>query len=259
MHTAPTLPGWHHAPAFSREHAHRAVGPILGHPTRPQIRYFFPPEPDGAAGGGGGGAPAGAGSTGNGDGAPAGAGSTGNDPDGLGDPGKRALDAMKAERNTARAEAKAFRDLGLTVEQIAELKAARDAANGGPTPEQIRAEAKRDADREAAERYAGIARQSAVREQAGVLGFHNPAAALAMLDAAALAKVDVHDNVADAPAVKALLEDLGKREPYLLKSDRPPVADYRTAGIGGTGGSGRPDPGPGTARLEAAYASTSTK
>lgn len=188
------------------------------------------------------------------------AGSTGNTP-GTGEtpPSADDLRALREqadrrmqERNAARDEAKAYKDLGLTVDEIKALKDARDAANGGPTEEQIRAAAQRDADKAANERIATRARTSAVREQAASLGFHQPKDALALLDRDELAKVTVgDDDEADGAAVKKLLEDLVKARPYLVKAG---TASARDAGIGAAGSGARPDPGPGTARMAAAYA-----
>lgn len=192
-------------------------------------------------------------------------GSTGNEPDAT---VEETIDAATAkalrqqaekrlqERNAARDEAKAFRDLGLTPAEIAELKKARDDANGGPTPEQIAEAARKDADKAANERIAARARTSAVREQAAALGFHEPKDALALLDRAALDEVAVDDDdEADPAAVKRLLEQLAAARPYLVK--KPGFASARDAGIGSTGSGARPDPGPGVARLAAAYADSS--
>lgn len=227
------------------------VGPILGHPTHPRIRFFMA-DGDGTGAGG---------STGNPDGT-GGAGSTGNPPAVAPTPEDLAAlrgvaDKRLQERNAARDEAKAYRDLGLTVEEIADLKAARDKANGGPTPEQIAAQARKEADADAAERYASKARASAVREAATALGFHNPKAALAMLDPKALAAVPVDDDEADAKAVGALLEALAKAEPYLVKTTTPPTADWRAAGIGGVGSTAKAEPSPGLDRIRSAYETTS--
>jgi colicin import membrane protein len=235
MHNAPTLPGALPAPPTAP-----AFAGILGNPTRPRLRYFMAEEGDGAGGG--------AGSTGNeGDGDGEGAQLTPADAKAL----REQADRRMRERNEARDQLKAWQGLGLTVEEIAELKAARDKANGGPTPEQIADQARKEAEKAAAERYAAKARASAVREAATELGFHNPRAALALLDAEKLAAVEVTDDEADSKAVAALLAELAKAEPYLVKTG---TATARAAGIGAGGSGARPDPGPGTPRLAAAYA-----
>lgn len=240
-------------------HAGPAFGPAAA-PTLAQLRghrYF-----DGEAGAGGGGdAGAAAGAAG------AGAGSTGNTggQQGTGETltpdDARALrqqaDRRMSERNAARDALKPWQELGITPEEAKALKDARDAAAGGPTPDQIRLQARQEAEREATERYAARARQSAVREQATALGFHNPKAALAMLNADELAKVEVHDDEADEGAVKSLLEKLAAAEPYLVREKGPQTPSYRAAGIGAGGGSVRADVAPGTPRMEAAYATSS--
>lgn len=250
MTTAPQLP------AVSPVRPLAPVGPILGHPTRPNIRLFMA-DGDGAGGDGS--------STGNG----AGAGSSGGSSTGNGDGGEQGVDAATAkalrdqadklmrERNTARDQAKAWAELGLTVDDVRALKEARDKAQGGPTPEQIAADARREAEKAANERIATRARVSSVREQAAALGFHSPADALALLPADELAKVTVDDqDEADGAAVKKLLEQLATARPYLVKT--PGYAPPRDAGIGAGGSGARPDPGPGAARVRAAYADAST-
>jgi hypothetical protein len=59
---------------------------------------------------------------------------------------RKTADKAMQERNAARDEAKKFSDLGLTPEEIAQLKADRDAKNGGPTPEQIQKDAEKRAE-----------------------------------------------------------------------------------------------------------------
>jgi hypothetical protein len=239
-----------------------AFGQILGHPTKPNLRMFFPPDGDGTGGGSSSG-----GSSSSGDG---GQGGTGGD-GGQGQQGEQGVDAPTAkalreqadkrmrERNEARDALKPWTDLGITPDEAKQLKEQRDAANGGPSAEELADRAQKAADKAAAEKFAGVARRSAVRAQAAELGFHNPTAALAMLDTAKVAEISVDENYeADAAAVKNLLEALGKAEPYLLKTSGQQTADHRTAGIGAVGGSTKPDPGPGTPRMANAYATSST-
>lgn len=229
-----------------------AFGQILGHPTHPNIRFFFPPDGDGTGGGSGG--SAGSGSDGGQGGASGGQGEQGVDA-----ATAKALrdqaDRRMTERNDARDALKPWTELGITLEEAKQLKADRDQKNGGPTPEQIQKQAERDAEKAAGEKFAGIARTSAVKTQAALLGFHNPVAALAMLDPAELAKVTVDDQYqADDAAVKALLENLATAEPYLMKQAEQQTADWRTAGIGGTGGSAKPEFANPTQRMKHAYA-----
>lgn len=187
----------------------------------------------------------------------------GGDPaggDALGDPGKQALDRMKAERNQARADAKAFADLGLTPDQIKELKAAKDKADAdaGKVPDAatIEKNLRKQIETEQKDRTATKFRASAVREQAATLGFIDPKDALTSLDARELAAIDVDDDdEVDAAAVKKLLEALAKAKPYLLKpTDTTP--DYRAAGVGSTSSGNKPDVQPGADRLRQAYAAS---
>jgi hypothetical protein len=236
-----------------------AFGAVLGHPSKPNLRFFT--DTAGAGGGGAGAGAAGAAADAAGGagaaGAAGGAAAAAEEPLSAEDAKAVRATADKAmrERNTARDEAKAFKDLGLTLEEITDLKAKRDAANGGPTPEQVQKDADKRADAAASEKFSAKARQSSVREQATLLGFHDPAVALALLNPTELAKVTVSDDLEpDAAAVKGLLMKLSTAQPYLLKTPGQQTVDYRTAGIGGAGGSAKPDPGPGTPRMAAAYA-----
>lgn len=248
MNTAPTLPGV--VPLYRPNPlSSPAFGPAAP-PSLAALRGHRFLEGEQGAGGGDG-----AGSTGNGA-PPAGAGSTGNGEQGVDAATAKALreqaDKLMRERNAARDQAKTYADLGLSVEQIRELKAAAEKANGGPTPEQVAEQARKDAEKTANERVHARARISAVREQAAALGFHEPKDAIALLDAKALSDVSVgDDDEADAAAVRKLLDDLAKARPYLVKN---PTASASYAGIGSTGAGAAPDPGPGTARIRAAYA-----
>lgn len=171
----------------------------------------------------------------------------------LGDAGKAALDRVRQERNTARAEAKAFKDLGLSVDDIRALKDAADKANQ-PDEERIRAQAVKDADRQAHDRYAVKLRAAEVRAQAAALGFAAPGDAIALLDQAKLSAVDVSEaDEVDAAEVGKLLEALKAEKPYLLKPTDH-TADHRTAGIGSTGSGSKPEVRPGVDRVRAAYA-----
>lgn len=234
------------------QHPRTAFGEILGHPSKPNLRFFTDP----AGGGGGGGTPTPT--------PPAPTPTPPAEDEPLSAEDAKALrktaDKQMRERNEARDALKPWTDLGITPEEAKQLKADRDAKNGGPTPEQIQKDADKRAETAAKERFDGAARTSAVRATAAELGFHNPAAALALIPAADLAKVVVSDDYeADPAAIKALLTALAKAEPYLVKDPTPGTVDYRAAGIGGTGGPGKPDPGPGTPRMAGYYATTPGK
>jgi hypothetical protein len=145
------------------------------------------------------------------------------DIDALGDAGKKALDAMKAERNAFRSESREWGKLAkeLGVEDAAGL---RDLiANAGKPKEstdtkepeapevdvdQVRREAQLDATRQANER---ILRSEVKAAAAGKLT--DPADALRFLD---LDKIDISDDgEVDAEEVADAIEDLIKTKPYL--------------------------------------------
>jgi hypothetical protein len=229
-----------------------AFGQVLGHPTKPHLRFFMPPPEGEGAGGAGAGGDGGQGGAGG-----AGAGGEGGEQPLSAEDAKairKTADKAMQERNTARDEAKKFTDLGVTPEQVAQWKADAERAAGGPTPEQIQKDADKRAEQAAAARYAEKARTTEVRTQAAALGFHDPADALALIPPAELAKVTVDDNLdADGAAVRTLLEAIAKTRPYLVKSAGQQTADYRLAGIGGAGSGTRPEPAPGIARMAASY------
>lgn len=170
---------------------------------------------------------------------------------------KQALDRMKAAQQAAEREAKAFKDLGLTPEQIRELQTKAARADPKPVDEdKIRADALKQAEDAATARFETQARRTAVREQARALGFHNAADALAEIDTDALAKVKVTDDEPDTDAIKALVEAVVKAKPYLVKPDG---ASARDAGIGGAGNTDRPEPRPGLDRIRSAYETSGTR
>jgi len=180
----------------------------------------------------------------------------GDGKEGLGDKGQQALDRMKAEKKAAIDEAKSYKALGLTPDEI---KALVDEKNAGkPVDEEaIRKAAAREAETAVTEKFHAKLRASSAREQAAALGFASASDALALIPAASLADVDVTDDEVDADAVKKLLEKLAADKPYLLKpTDNTP--DYRQAGAGASGSGTSPDVQPGLPRLRDAYANSST-
>jgi hypothetical protein len=143
----------------------------------------------------------------------------------------------------------------MSAEDLAKLIEANDPKN----PERIAKQAAAQATKDAETRIAGVLRTSAIREAAATAGFSDAADALAMLpaDKVAALKVDLDAGTADGDGVKALLDELAKAKPYLLKTTDTTV-DHRTAGIGASGGAGTaPETAPGTPRLRAAYAQAS--
>lgn len=128
--------------------------------------------------------------------------------DALGDPGKRALDAMKADRNAAReAAAKAAAELDQLRAKIAGTEAEHAARL---EREKVQA----DAMAKANER---IARAEVRAAAAGKLA--DPADALRFLN---LSDLEVSaDGETDAAAIAALIDDLIKMKPYLAASTAP--------------------------------------
>lgn len=120
----------------------------------------------------------------------------------LGDPGKKALDAMKAERNAAKAEAKARAD------EIAALKAKIEGREAEYQAEQERRNVEAAALAKANER---IVRSEIKAAAKGVL--RDPADAFRFLDASTFA-VDENGDV-DESAIAQALVDLVESKPYL--------------------------------------------
>lgn len=163
----------------------------------------------------------------------------------LGDAGKRALAAEREARSAAEKSLKAFTDLGLTVEQVQALVA------DGASAEDVREQARREAEQVFVQRDAQRARATELRAQAAEAGFHSPADVVKLIDPVKLDAVKVSDSGdADASAVKSILEDLKKSSPYLVKGQG---GSYKDAGIGGVGGDSAPAAEPGIGRLRAAY------
>jgi hypothetical protein len=155
----------------------------------------------------------------------------------LADAGKKALDAMKAERATAKREARAEKRRADAAEaELARLKGGTPPAPPGdqPDPEQIRQEAERNATAKANGR---VLRAEIRAAAAGRL--HDPADALAHLN---LDDFDVDDDGGvDTTAITEALEELLERKPYLAKKTaepgppKPPSFDSGPRG-GSTGG-----------------------
>lgn len=181
----------------------------------------------------------------------------------LGDPGKQAIDRMKGVVQATKAELKAYADLGLSAADIKAMVEASRAPKVEEKPVDESAIEKRI--REAIEAESNSksdarSRAAEVRAQAAELDFIKPMQALALLDQAKLAavKVDPATGDADAASVKALLEDLAKDSPHLLKpTDTTP--GHKQVGIGGTGSGTTPDVQPGAARIRNAYENSAKK
>lgn len=125
----------------------------------------------------------------------------------LGDPGKKALDAMKAERNAARAEAKARAD------EIAQLRAKIEGREAEYAAEQATRATEAQALAKANER---IVRAEIRAAAAGKLA--DPADALRYLDPSTFEVGD--DGDTDTAAIAAAVDDLIGKKPYLAAQGR---------------------------------------
>lgn len=123
----------------------------------------------------------------------------------LGDPGKKALDRMKAERNEAK---KAARERDAEIAELKRQIAAKDKTPEENELEQARAEARAEAMSKANER---VLRSEVKSAAAGKL--RNPADALQLLD---LSDFDVNeDGDVDTDQIQEAISDLLEQKPYL--------------------------------------------
>ena len=126
----------------------------------------------------------------------------------LGDAGKQALDRMKEQRNAARAEARAFKALGMTPDQIKALLDTQKGEGDQPDADAIRRDAEREATSKANQR---ILRSEVKAAAAGKLA--DPHDALTLLD---LDKFEVGDDgEIDEEEIADAIDDLLKKKPYL--------------------------------------------
>lgn len=144
----------------------------------------------------------------------------------LRDAGKKALDVMKAAKNKARADLRPWtalaRDLGVNgPDEVRNLLRGKKADGGDvPDPEQIRREARAEADREVAkERLLDKIEAKAGR-------FADPADAAALLLRENVADDFLDGTRVDAAAIAEALDDLLERKPYLAAK----VTRERTSG-----------------------------
>ena len=141
-----------------------------------------------------------------------------NGADQLGDAGKQALDRMKAERNAARKELRAFKELGLSVDDIKALQAKGKPAGDAPDPEQIREQARAEARREAQDAAnARVVRAEVKAAAAGKLA--DPADAHRFLDLSQF-EVDDDGNV-DQDELDDAIGELLSKKPYLAAAQGP--------------------------------------
>lgn len=195
---------------------------------------WLPMSDDGSAGGAGGDSGDQGGDTGDTGTDGAGDGDAGTDDDGadaLGDKGKQALDRMKDRLKTARAEAAAYKALGLSPDDIRALIDGKKGGNGDqPDPDKIRREAETAASKKAAQR---IVKAEVRAAAAGKLA--DPADAYKFLDLDEF-EVDDDGNVNEDDIADAI-DDLVKKKPYLAVQDG---RRFKGSADGGTRKEARP-------------------
>lgn len=122
--------------------------------------------------------------------------------DGLGDAGKKAIDAMKAERNEARAAHK---------QAMAELEALKAAAEGREKEHQAELERKKLKDEAIAEANQRVLKAEVRAAAAGKLA--DPADALKFIDLSSFEVTE--DGTVDAAGIADAIDVLLKDKPYL--------------------------------------------
>jgi|GEM_PF-1220294 len=176
---------------------------------------------------------------------PAGAGPTdGGEPagaDALGEPGKKALDAMKAERNAARQQSRAVVDaladaFGKTPEQVREMITAGKLGELAPKPATTGGEpasAAADVQRQITEAKRNAAKAATARILKAEL---KAAAAGKLADPSDVALIDQSkftvddDGDVDPEEIAAAIDDLVKRKPHLA-AQRGPTFGTADAGV----------------------------
>lgn len=134
--------------------------------------------------------------------------------DQLGEAGTKALERMKAERKQLKSELRQFKELGLSPEEIRNLRSPKKDDNGDDAPDldQVRAEVQREATEKA---NARILRSEVKAAAAGKLA--DPADAHRFLDLSEF-EVDADGNV-DETEIADAIADLIKSKPYLAVQD----------------------------------------
>lgn len=167
--------------------------------------------------------------------------------DQLGDAGKKALDRMKADKRAAERRAAAAE---------AELEKVRTA--GLSEQEKAVALARKEGETEATTKANARLVRAEAKALAAAAKFRDAGDVIAQLgDQLSSIPVD-EDGEVDQDALKALVDDLAKKKPYLVDSGTT-TATAADAGIGTTGTKQSSDPGPGRSRLRAAIEAGSKK
>lgn len=216
--------------------APEAVDPLTIGRTRFGARRIHPRRNEGGHAGGGGGGGAGA----TGESGASGEGEGEGDEEGGGDQGKTFTQA-DVDRIVQGRYAK-YADYDQIKAERDELKSQTATAQEREI-EKARKEGREEVTTQATERLV----RAESRGVAAELGFHNPGEAHLYIS---LADVPMKDGDVDTAALKELLTAETKERPYLLR-DEDRSASHEDVGIGRRGKS--PEPGPGTARLEAAF------
>lgn len=146
----------------------------------------------------------------------------------LGDPGKKALDAMKAERNAAKAEARAAK---------AEADALRaEIANKDKPAEEVALTEAEKRGEERATKAANLRFVKAKLEVAAAKKLTNPADAQVFIDASTF-EVDDKGEI-DSDALNEAIDALIKERPYLAAGNQP---RFEGGGDGGAKAPPKPD------------------
>lgn len=143
---------------------------------------------------------------------------TDDDDEELGPAGVKALEAEKAKRKALATELRAFKNLGLTVEQIAEMKKpisgkktpAEGTDKDAPDAEAIRNEARAEARKEA------LRERVTDKIEAKAAKFADAEDAVAILLRSSKIDDYIDGDKIDVEAITEALEDLGKKKPHLL-------------------------------------------
>lgn len=179
------------------------------------------------------------------------AGDEGQDPDGtdqLGDAGKQALDRMKGQLKSTKAELRAFRELGLSPEEIRALTAKPRDDGDQPDPEKIRDEARREARAEALrERVVDKIEARAAKQ------FADPEDAVAILLRTHKADDFLDGDAIDADEIDDALKALLEKKPHLA------AATQRRFGGGGDQGTRETTPKRAASLTEAVTARVNSK
>lgn len=149
----------------------------------------------------------------------------------LGDKGQKALDRMKEERRTLRAELRQYKALGLTPEQI---KALQDAGkkDEAPDADSIREEARREARAEALKERVSDKIEARARK------FADPEDAVAILLRTHTAEDFLDGDKIDIEAIQEALDDLLDKKPHLAAAQSGPR--FKGTADGGTRKEARP-------------------